>query len=308
MNVSIVIVSYNTCEILDECIVSIKRETRCEFECIVVDNNSRDRTIIMLQEKHPDVTLIQNHHNVGFARANNQGFSRARGKYFLMLNPDTVILDSAIDKLFAFMENHGDIGICSPKNIGRDGQLQLNCDHFPNFWNTFCVYSNFINRYPSCEFFCRSRMQYWDYSDTRDVEKVMGCSLMIASDLFNRLGGLDERFFMYFEETDLCYRVKNEKFRTVYLPSSVIIHYGGESAIKQDKHSVINRTISKYYFESQYLFYKKNYGTINMLAIRALDFLYGVGLFCRNLFRPDKQKQRHGLEKSKSYLAGTLGR
>jgi len=141
VDISIVIVSYNTCRILDECIASIKQETTCAHEIFVVDNASADDSCQMLREKYQDITLIENSQNVGFAKANNQGFTLASGKYFFMLNSDTVILDGAIDKLFEFMEGNPDVGICGPRNIGRDGKRQNNCDHFPGFWNTFCYYS-----------------------------------------------------------------------------------------------------------------------------------------------------------------------
>src|SRR5208337_1918906 len=158
MDVSVVIVSYNTCRILDECIVSIKRVTTCPYEIIVVDNASADDSCGMLREKHPDVTLIENSENAGFARANNQGFAIAQGKYFFMLNSDTVILDHAIDKLVGFMERSPDVGICGPRNIGRDGKLQYNCDHFPSLWNTFCYYTNLGHLFPKSRLFNRCWM------------------------------------------------------------------------------------------------------------------------------------------------------
>lgn len=306
MVVSIVIVSYNTSRILDECIASIKRETAVSYEIIVVDNASRDDSTRMLKEKHPEVKLIENGDNAGFAKANNQGFAVARGKYFFMLNSDTVILDGAIDKLVDFMEKTPDAGICAPRNVGRAGELQYSCDHFPGIWNTLCVYTNLVNRFPEVKMFRRSRMQYWDYADVRDVERVAGCSLMIGSDLFRRLGGLDSSYFMYFEETDLCYRVIREGLRVVYLPHTAIIHYGGESSVAQAGERVINRTIYSYFLVSQYYFYRKNYGFLAMAAIRGLDAAYGMALLARNAMRKDRPKREHGLAKGKALCASSL--
>lgn len=306
MDTSIVIVSFNTCKILDECIVSIKNETTCSYEIIVVDNASADDSCQMLHEKHPDVTLIENRENVGFARANNQGFALAQGKYFFMLNSDTVILDGAIDKLVHLMERNGAVGICGPRNEDLDGGLQYSCDHFPSFWNNLWSYTNFANRFPEIALFRRGLMRYWDYSEQRDVEKIMGCSLMIRGDLFRQLGGLDDAYFMYFEETDLCYQARNAGLRTVYFPDARIIHYGGASSKSQKKEQVINTTIASYYYKSKYYFLLKNYGLFQMLANRLLDLFYGIALILRNHFRKDKKRRNYSLTKARALLAGAL--
>jgi GT2 family glycosyltransferase len=306
MDVSIVIVSYNTCRILDECIASIKKETNVGYEIIVVDNASTDNSCRMLREKYPEVLLIENRENAGFARANNQGFAIAQGKYFFMLNSDTVILDGAVDKLINFMEKNPDVGICGPRNVGRDGELQYNCDHFPSFWNTLWVYSNLVNRYPKVKMFKRSRMQYWDYGEIKDVERIAGCALMIRSDLYIKLGGLDNNFFMYFEETDLCYRVIREGYRVVYFPYAIIIHYGGESSQSQAGQRVINKIIYSYYLDSQYYFYRKNYGFFSVVTIRSLDFVYGLALLVRNAARADRLKRAHSLAKGRALCTNAL--
>jgi N-acetylglucosaminyl-diphospho-decaprenol L-rhamnosyltransferase len=306
MDVSIVIVSYNTSKLLDECIVSIKKETTVSSEVIVVDNASTDNSCQMLREKYPEVTLIENRENAGFARANNQGFAIASGKYYFMLNPDTLILAGAIDKLVAFMESNHDVGICGPRNIGVDGILKYNCDHFPSVWNVFCEYTNIVNRFPSVPLFRRTNMRYWDYADQRDVERMVGCSLMIRSDLYKKLDGLDDHYFMYFEETDFCFRASRLGIRTVYFPHAVIIHYGGESSQSQSIETVIDGTISTHFLNSQYYFMQKNYGTVHALTMRALDFCCGATLLLRNAMRSDKAKRGHGRLKGRSLLTNAL--
>jgi len=284
MDVSIVIVSYNTCRILDECIASIKKETTVDHEVIVVDNASVDGSCQMLREKYPEVKLIENPDNAGFAKANNQGFAIAVGKYFFMLNSDTVVLNGAIDKLVEFMEQNVDVGICGPRNVGRDGKMQYNCDHFPGFWNTFCFYTGLSGIFPKSRLFNRCWMRYWDYGEVRDVERMVGCSLLIRSDLYKELNGLDEKFFMYFEETDLCYRAHKNGVRITYVPNASIIHYGGESS-KSGKVDDLFKTVSSYFIASQYYYFRKNYGLFSMLAIRSLDLTYGVYLSLRNFKR-----------------------
>jgi len=306
MDVSIVIVSFNTSKILDECIVSIKNETTCAYEIIVVDNASADESCQMLREKFPDVTLIENSGNVGFARANNQGFAIAQGKYFFMLNSDTIILDGAIDRLLAFMEQNRHVGIVGPRNEELDGILQYSCDHFPSFWNNFCSYTNLTNKFPNVPIFRRNLMRYWDYGGQREVDKIMGCALMIQAELYTHLGGLDNSYFMYFEETDLCYRVKKSGFKTVYFPAARIVHYGGASSKAQKELKVVNTVVASYYYRSQYYFFLKNYGLFSMLAIRALDMAYGIALMLRNIFRADKSKQSLSMAKANALLNGAL--
>jgi GT2 family glycosyltransferase len=296
MDVSIVIVSYNTCRLLEECIISIKKETTVSYEIIVVDNASVDNTCQMLREKYPETILIENKGNEGFARANNQGFSVATGKYFFMLNPDTVILDGAIDKLVSFMECNPGVGVCAPRNIGKDGQLQYSCDHFPGFWNTFCYCTGLSKFFPRSKIFSRGYMQYWDYGEVRDVERMTGCALLIRAALYKNLGGLDEHYFMYFEETELCLQTAKRGFRTTYFPHAVIIHYGGESSKgASDEEVVISKTVSSYYYPSQYYFFHKNYGWFSMLAMRALDLTYGMFMLLVGITHHDARKKERAI-------------
>ncbi len=308
MDVSIVIVSFNTKKLLLECVESIKSETKCSYEIIVVDNGSVDNSGSMIKTRHSDVILYENKENVGFAKANNQGFALAKGRYFFMLNPDTVVLDGAIDKLVSFMDNNKDVGICGPQILGPGGELQYSCDHFPSFWNNLWSYTTLNNLFPWVPMFKRNMMRYWDYSGQRDVDRIIGCALMIRSDLFKRLGGLDNAYFMYFEETDLCYRSKMIGFRTVYVPHCRIVHYGGQSAKHQNDLVVINSTIVKYYYASQYYFFRKNYGFFSMVAIRTLDMIYGASLMLRNVFRADANRKKNNLLKAKSILFGSFCR
>lgn len=308
MDVSIVIVSYNTRRLLDECIQSVRRQTSVSHEIIVVDNASSDDSCAMIRTKHPNVRLIENRENAGFAKANNQGFALAQGRYFFMLNPDTVILDHAIDQLVQFMDENRNVGICGPRNVSPDGTLQYSCDHFPSIWNTFCSYANLINRYPKSKIFGRQGMRYWDYGETREVSRVSGCALMISASLYKELGGLDERFFMYFEETDLCFRAIKAGNRVVYIPAAAIIHFGGESANKRPEEQPINRILYSHYLTSQYYFYLKNYGLFSMLAIRFLDLSYGAGLIVKNIFRTDKQTRKLRMAQGRALCTGAVAK
>jgi N-acetylglucosaminyl-diphospho-decaprenol L-rhamnosyltransferase len=306
MDVSIVVVSYNTCNLLDECIFSINKETSLAYEIIVVDNGSTDNSCQMLREKYPEVILIENRKNVGFARANNQGFWIAKGKYFFMLNPDTLILAGAIDKLVSFMKENHNVGICGPRNIGRDGKLQYNCDHFPSFWNTLFYYAALSRIFPKSSLFNRRSMAYWDYGEVRNVERIVGCSLMIRSELYKELNGLDENYFMYFEETDFCYRAYQKGVKITLMPFAEIIHYGGESAIKRKEEFISSNTITAQLFESQYYFYRKNYGYLSEIFIRLLDLTYGLFFWARNKLRKDKHRKFHNVSLGKLIIRSSL--
>ncbi|MCD4722094.1 MAG: glycosyltransferase family 2 protein [Desulfobacula sp.] len=288
MDISIVIVNYNTCKMLDECITSIKQETRARFEIIVVDNASRDDSIDMIKAKHPDVILIQNQGNNGFAHGNNQGFKEANGRYYFMLNPDTLILDRAIDKLFEYMEQSSDAAIASPMNLDEKRGLQYNCDFFPSLWIMFVEYLRLHILFPKVKLFNRGRIRYWDYADTRHVDSAMGCSLLIRSNVFNELNGLDDKFFMYFEETDFCYRAYKKGYKTFFYSESKIIHYGGQSAKTTEK-AMMGTMVSSYYLESKYYFFRKNYGITKMLCARMLDGVYGIFLWLKNVRRKDSR-------------------
>ncbi|HCX01598.1 MAG TPA: glycosyl transferase family 2 [Syntrophaceae bacterium] len=291
MDVSIVIVSFSTNRLLDECIESIKKETCCSHEIIVVDNASADDSCRMLREKYPDVILIENAENAGFARANNQGFAIAQGRYFFMLNPDTLILDGAINKLLDFMEKNPDIGICGPRNIGRDGKMQYNCDHFPSVWNSFCYFTRLGDIFPRSRFFNPNQMRYWNYAEIRDVDRMVGCSLMIRSGLYKDLHGLDENFFMYFEETDFCHRAKKSGARITYYPHATILHYGGESSKTTPNEPVISNTVASYFHKSLYYYYRKNHNFFSLITLRLLNLTFGLFLLLRSSISGNGEKR-----------------
>lgn len=274
MDVTIVIVSYNVSELLEECLASIEKETFCDHEIIVVDNHSSDGSAEIAKAIHPEIALINNPTNVGFARANNQAFRRARGRYVFMLNPDTRILGSAIDKLVRFMDAHPEAGASGPKNLNSDLSLQYNCHHFPSVSTVLMEFLQLRRFFPKSRLFGRAQMTYWTYDEIRPVDYITGCSLMIRREVLERLGYLDERFFMYSEETDFCFRLKRNNLKTLFYPGASIVHYGGQSSLAQNFHRVHSRTITRHEFESRYYFFRKNYGRGREFILRILDILY----------------------------------
>jgi hypothetical protein len=231
MKVSIVIVSWNVKSYLIDCIESILRyPAACTVEIIVVDNASTDGTAEAVREKFPSVCVIANAENTGFARANNQGAAAATGEYLFILNPDTLLPADTLDTLVAFMDRAPDIAMCGPRVLNDDRTIQRSVRGFPTWSAAFGRYT--ILKYlglfkASLE---RWRCRRFDYNTQADVEQLIGAALLIRRTVFERLGGFDERFFMYYEEVDLCRRLKEQGLRVVYTPCAELIHLGGKSA------------------------------------------------------------------------------
>ncbi len=273
-DVSIIIVTFNVAGFLDSCLRSIRQETRSRHEIIVVDNSSRDGSAEIARSVAPEAVIFRNERNLGFSRANNQGFCRARGRHLFMLNPDTVVRDRAIDRLVAFMDEHPEAGACGPKNLNPDLSLQQNCHHFPTLSSAFFDALQLRRFFPGSRIFGREQMTYWGYDDVREVDWITGCSLMLRKQALDQVGFLDERYFMYAEECDLCFRLKKNHWRVFFEPSAAIIHYYGRSALSHRSLGVHEKNITRYYFESRYYFFEKNYGRGRGLLLRALDSAY----------------------------------
>lgn len=231
MKLSIIIVSWNVKEDLVNCLRSIEKNRPCEqFEVIVVDNASTDDTTETIKRDFPEIILVSNSKNRGFAAANNQGIKRSQGRYLLFLNPDTIIHAGSLDVLVRFMDDNSNVGACGPKLLNADGTTQPSARRFPTFRGA--LYRHTFLR--SLRIF-RSEYKKWlmkDFEHDRqmDVDQLMGSALMVRRSVIEQVGDMDESFFMYYEEVDLCYRIKKAGWRTVFVPEAVITHLGGQSA------------------------------------------------------------------------------
>lgn len=231
MKLSIIIVSWNVCDELLECLRSIKKNSAShKFEIIVVDNASTDATVDNVKANFPEVTLIINTENRGFAAANNEGIRRAEGRYVLLLNPDTILHSKSLDVLVEFMDRNQDVGACGPKLLYSDGTIQPSVRRFPDFYSA--LYQNTVFR--NLRIFRRQYRRYkmfdFGFETQMDVDIVMGAALMTRRSIIDQIGPLDEAFFMYYEEADLCYRIKQAGWRIMFIPQAVITHLGGRSA------------------------------------------------------------------------------
>ncbi len=270
---SIIIVSWNTRDLLATCLESIfhslslgQQEGSGELptEVIVVDNGSTDGTVEMLRRDYPGVRLVENRENVGFARANNQGIALSRGRYVLWLNTDAFVRGPALVRLVRFMEEHPEAGAAGPRLYFGDGTLQHSCSSFPTLTTELYGAVGLDRLFPRSRTFGKYRMTYWDMRDVRAVDVVMGACLMARREALQQVGGLDERFFMYSEEVDWCYRVRQAGWRIYFVPDTEVIHLWGGTSRTLPVQTVVQL------YHSRLLFFRKHYGLAATTAYKAV--------------------------------------
>jgi len=248
IDVSIIIVSYNTRDLTLDCVRSVYDQTSSSCEVIVVDNNSTDGSAEAVAADFPQAIVLANRDNRGFAAANNQGMEIAKGRHVLLLNPDTVIREEAIDKCLEFMDANPEIGVLGCKVLGADNQRQSTCFMTPTLKGI--VYSLFIpvalSR--SSRRFGRGRYVGNDWSKLQDVAVVAGCFMLVRREVLNKVGLMDPNYFMYQEEVDWCYRIRRAGWRIVYFPDAWITHYGGQATDQYSEKMLILQTKSRLYF------------------------------------------------------------
>lgn len=233
MDVSIIIVNWNTRDVLRDCLESVYRQTKgISFEVIVVDNASSDGSVEMVKAEYPQVALIENKDNHGFAAANNQGMMIARGKYILLLNSDTIVLDRAIQKTITFADQNPEAAVVGCRVLNSDMSLQPTCFMFPSVLNMVLSASFLYKIFPRNRFFGRELMTWWDKSTPRQVDVIAGCFMLVRKEAIDQVGMMDEDFFMYAEETDWCHRFKRAGWKNLFTSEAEIIHFGGASSGK----------------------------------------------------------------------------
>lgn len=277
MDVSVIIVSYNTRALTLQCIESIYAHTvGIRFEVIVVDNASADDTVHTLQTRYPDVRLIRNSRNCGFGAANNQGAKIAKGAYLFLFNSDAYLLDNALFRFFRYMENEAAPdcaacgGVLSYDAAGR--QENVSAGHFPSLGQDFAdigfarLYPAFYERHLSIGLKKQAAYPY-------RVDYLSGADVFIRHDVFDRLGGFDETFFLYYEETDLFYRLRKGAYTAVVLPEVRIVHLGGASSASPSRPNPVKERI---FFQSKLYFFRKWYGSRTARYMKCLTALQCV--------------------------------
>ena len=230
-DVSIIIVNWNTADLLIDVVRSLRSETRSvTHEIIVSDNGSQDGSQEALSTIYPDVLLIENKENLGFARANNLAFEFATGRYLCLVNTDIVALDGVLDKMVAHMDTYPDIGVLGPRILNSDGTVQENCRRFPTLMNAAGDYLMLKHLFPRWSRFAGRTLPVATYQQTHVAEVLSGCFLMVRREAFAQVGPLDEAFFFYGEDTDWAKRFNLAGWKAVFYADAEAVHLGGASS------------------------------------------------------------------------------
>ena len=256
MNVlSIIIVNWNAGHLLKDCLESIYRNIiKINCEIFVVDNASTDGSLEMVRKEFPQVKLVENKSNLGFAKANNQAINKSKGMYILLLNPDTIVQKDAFQNMIEFMNTHPEAGVAGSKVLYADGSLQLSCGHFPSLQTEFFHSTLLEEIFPKSPFIGNFRMTNWDHNSVREVDWVSGSCLLVRKAVITDVGLLDKAIFMYAEDIDWCYRIKNAAWKIYYLPQSKIIHLESQIANTDLTNKLRNG------YQGLYYFFDKHYG------------------------------------------------
>jgi GT2 family glycosyltransferase len=255
MKLSVIIVNYNVLHFLRQCLQSVQNATKTfDIEVFVVDNNSVDGSVAMVKEEFPNVTLIDNKANVGFSTANNQAIKRSKGEYVLLLNPDTVVEEDTFVKIVNYMDQTPDAGGLGVKMIDGNGRfLPESKRGLPTPMVAFYKIAGLSTLFPHSKKFGRYHLKYLDKDKIHEVDVLSGAFMLLRKSVIDKIGGLDETFFMYGEDIDLSYRITQAGYKNYYFPDTTIIHYKGESTKKDSINYVV------VFYNAMIIFAKKHF-------------------------------------------------
>ncbi len=252
-DISIIIVNYNVKDFLAQCLHSIRQaKKKFSLEIFVVDNNSEDNSIEYLEPLFPEVKFIQSGANLGFGRANNIAIKLVSGKYTLILNPDTILSEDTLEKMFNYMNSHVEVGIAGCKVLNEDGTFQLACRRsFPTPWVSFTKLFGLQKLFPKSKIFARYNLTFLSENESYYVDAVIGAFMFCKTSLLKSLSGFDESYFMYGEDLDLCRQAQLAGEKISYYCETTILHFKGEST----RRSSIDEL--KHFYEAMDIFARK---------------------------------------------------
>ncbi|MGL5788158.1 MAG: glycosyltransferase family 2 protein [Bacteroidales bacterium] len=273
MKLSVVIVNYNVKDLLEQCLISVYRA--CEriesYEIFVVDNDSSDGSVEYLRPRFPAVHFIANKDNVGYSRANNQAIRLSEGEYILLLNPDTLVGENVFYNVLRFMDTHPDAGCSGVKMIDTYGRFHPESKRsFPTPWNSLCKMTGLSKLFPMSSVFAKYHLLYLDKDAIHEIDVISGAFMMFRKETLDRIGLLDEKFFMYGEDIDISYRVLKANYKNYYLPFP-ILHYKGEST-KKDSFKYV-----QIFYGAMLIFFRKHYPHYNFF----FTFMIKLAIFSR---------------------------
>ena len=276
IRLSVIIVNYNVRNFLELCLLSVlKASKNIQTEIIVVDNNSSDGSYELILEKFPQIIPLRNSENLGFSKANNQGVAIAKGEYVLILNPDTVVAEDTFDKIISYSDTKENFGALGVKFIDGTGNFLPECKrNFPSVKIAFQKLLGFSNKYYANQI---------DNNENKEVEILSGAFMLLKRDVYLKNDGFDEDYFMYGEDVDLSYKLTNRGYRNYYYGAATIIHYKGESTLK-DKHYLKN------FYGAMQIFYKKHF-KINNLVRYSMNVIFKGVMTSGAFWKIDSSKQ-----------------
>jgi GT2 family glycosyltransferase len=231
IRISVVIVTWNSREHIAACLDALRRQDFPAFEVIVVDNDSTDMTGDIIKKKYPEVIFLPQKENRGFSFACNRGIEAAKGHYIFFLNPDAYLHEGVLKGLCVWMDHHPEIVLCAPRILNENGSLQGNTRALPTLWSEFCQEFRLSALFPKSKFFASYYLSHWPHDREREVSALTGAAFFTRREIFDEIGLFDDKmFFLYYEELDLCARLKTSGKRIMFLPQFEITHVGGGSS------------------------------------------------------------------------------
>lgn len=295
MLISIIIVNWNTRELILKCLESIyEYPPTGEFEIWVVDNASTDGSADAIREHFPEIQLIASQENLGFAEGNNIALDKATGKYMLLLNPDAEVREGALDALIRFMEENPEAGAAGPLTLNSDLSLQVSCYPFPTLFRELWRLFHLDQLRP----FGIYRMEQWETRQPRRVEVLQGACMILRKEAIEQIGVLDQDYFIYTEEVDLCYRLNKGKWHLYWVPEATVIHHAGKST------NQIAPQMFLQLYRSKILYFRKHHGLFGAWGYKLILILASLARLALVPVAWVFQKSERGrqLELSRNYF------
>ena len=284
-DLSVVIPSYNTRDLMEQALRTVQEASGdLSVEVIVVDNASRDGSADMVAERVPEAELIRNERNLGFGGANNAAFARARGRHVLLLNSDTIVRPDTLSTLVSFMDEHPEAGAAGCRILNPDGSLQLDCRRgFPTPAAAFYKLTGLSRMFPRSQRFARYNLTYLDPDEMNEVDALSGSCMIVRRQVLEQVGGFDEAYFMYGEDLDWCFRMREAGWKIYYTPTTEIIHFRGESGRTESMRIQYRKNEAMAIFVSKHM--RQRYRFFPVALLHAGIVLYGLYSFAVPLAR-----------------------
>ncbi|MBN2137852.1 MAG: glycosyltransferase family 2 protein [Sedimentisphaerales bacterium] len=303
MDVSIIIVAWNVRQLVYDCLKSVYEYTRdVDFEVIYIDNASEDGSVEMVKEHFADVRIIENSENMGFIRANNQGIEIAGGRYVLLLNSDTILLNNAIAETVRAADAEAQAAVVGCKVLNPDRTIQRTCFMYPSVLNLFLAATYLYKIFPGNRFFGREHLTWWGFDEPREVETICGCFSLVRKEAIDQVGLMDERYFVYGDDPDWCYRFKKNGWKVMFDPAGEIIHYGGQTTSQKARAFRLQLEGSKLIFMK--LHRSKAAFPFACLMVALFFFLRVPYWLARGLFK--RNEGRKSVSHAVTYLIGSV--